>query len=249
MAERLVVFNADDLGMSAAANAGIQRAADAGLVREASLCVTGEAVEEGVRTARALAGRLGVGLVAVGSCLILAQCSWFTPPPAPTLSPSTSATSQVRTISNANVITAADLPSPIGGGKVIEYDRNGRTLDQLSICQPQPLGTLGASAIKSRSFQARYPDGDRPFPRSSLDKKPDSYALVLQFVDQDAVWRAKSIYDGWVANCLAGRAPAKGIKVVRPGFEWTPVVVEPAIAEVAEVVYRDREIAVVTRGG
>ena len=24
-----------------------------------------------------------------------------------------------------------------------------------------------------------------------------------------------------------------------PGFEWTPVVVEPAIAEVAEVVYRD----------
>lgn len=184
-------------------------------------------------------GRLGVGLVAVGSCLILAQCSWFTPPPAPTLSPSTSATSQVRTISNANVITAADLPSPIGGGKVIEYDRNGRTLDQLSICQPQPLETLGASAIKSRSFQARYPDGDRPFPRSSLDKKPDSYALVLQFVDQDAVWRAKSIYDGWVANCLAGGAPTKGIKVVRPGFEWTPVVVEPAIAEVAEVVYRD----------
>jgi hypothetical protein len=58
--------------------------------------------------------------------------------------PSTSTAAQVRTISNANVITAADLPSPIGGGKVIEYDRSARTLDQLSICQPQPLETLGA---------------------------------------------------------------------------------------------------------
>ena len=38
---------------------------------------------------------------------------------------------------------------------------------------------------------------------------------------------------------LQAGTPAKGIQVVRPSFEWTPVVVEPAIAEVAEVVYRD----------
>jgi hypothetical protein len=182
-------------------------------------------------------GRLGVAVVAVGSCLLLAQCSWFTPPPAPTLSPST--TSQVRTITDANLITAADLPSPIGGGKVIEYHRNARSLDQLSICQPQPLATLGASSIKSRSFQARYPAGDGPFPRSSLDKQPDRYAVVLQFADRSAAERAKSIYQGWVANCLAGGDPAKGIRVLRPSFDWTPVVVEPAAAEVAEVVYQD----------
>ena len=53
----------------------------------------------------------------------------------------------------ANLIKAADLPPPIGGGKVIRYDRNARSLDQLSICQTQPLNALGASAIKSRSFQ------------------------------------------------------------------------------------------------
>lgn len=57
-----VVFNADDLGFSAAINAGIHAAAEAGLVREASLGVTGPATEEGVRIARGLAGRLGVGL-------------------------------------------------------------------------------------------------------------------------------------------------------------------------------------------
>jgi hypothetical protein len=187
--------------------------------------------------------RLGIAVVAASSCLILAQCSWFTPPPSPTptLAPTTSAStaSPVRTISNANVIKAADLPSPIGGGKVVEYHRNARTLDQLSICQPQPLETLGAAAIKSRSFQARYPNGERPFPRSSLDNKPDTYAVVLQFADQAAAWRAKSIYNDWVADCLAGRNPTNGFKVVRPSLEWTSVAIEPAVAEVAEVVYPD----------
>jgi hypothetical protein len=137
------------------------------------------------------------------------------------------------------LIKAADLPAPIGGGKVIEYHRNARTLDQLSICQPQPLETLGASAIKSRSFRARYTAGHRPFPRSSLDKQPDRYAVVLQFVDQSAAERAKSIYQGWVATCLAGGEPAQGIHVVRPSFDWSPVVGEPAHAEVAEIVYKD----------
>jgi hypothetical protein len=155
-------------------------------------------------------GRLGVAMVAVGCSLTLAQCSWFTPPPpAQTLSPSASTTSPARTITDANLITASDLPAPIGGGELIEYHRNARTLDQLSICQPQPLETLGASAIKSRSFQARYPAGDRPFPRSSLDNKPDSYAVVLQFAEQSAAERTKSIYQGWVASCLAGAEPAK----------------------------------------
>jgi hypothetical protein len=186
-------------------------------------------------------GRLGVALIAVGSCLILAQCSWFTPPPPPTLSPSASSTPQTRTISDANLIKAADLPAPIGGGKVIEYHRNARTVDQLSICQPQRLETLGASAIKSRSFQARYRAGDRPFPRSSLDKQPDRYAVVLQFADHSAAERAKSIYQGWVSNCLLGGEPAKGIHVLRPSFDWSPAAAEPAQAEVAEVVYQDDE--------
>lgn len=57
---RRVTFVADDLGVSAGVNAGIARAARAGLVREASVCVTGAAVEDGVALARELG--LGVGL-------------------------------------------------------------------------------------------------------------------------------------------------------------------------------------------
>jgi hypothetical protein len=186
-------------------------------------------------------GRVGTAVVAVIGCLLLAQCSWSTPPPAPTLGPSATATPPIRTISKANLIAAADLPSGIGGAKVIEYHRHARTLDQLSICQPQPLATLGASSMKSRSFKGRYPTGDRPFPRSSLDKQPDRYAVVLQFADRNAAERAKSIYQSWVASCLASGAPAKGIKVLRPSFDWTPVVAEPAQAEVSEVVYQDNE--------
>src|SRR5438093_964723 len=57
---RRVVFVADDLGISPGVNDGIAAAARAGLVREASLCVNGSAVEDGVRIARELG--IGVGL-------------------------------------------------------------------------------------------------------------------------------------------------------------------------------------------
>lgn len=57
---RRVVFVADDLGISPGVNAGIAAAAHAGIVREASLCVTGHAVAEGVQMARDLG--IGIGL-------------------------------------------------------------------------------------------------------------------------------------------------------------------------------------------
>ncbi|MCY2955428.1 MAG: ChbG/HpnK family deacetylase [Planctomycetota bacterium] len=60
MAQRRVVFVADDLGVSAGVNEGIAQAARAGIVREASLCVTGSAVAEGVRIAKDLS--IGIGL-------------------------------------------------------------------------------------------------------------------------------------------------------------------------------------------
>ncbi len=62
MAERLVIFNADDLGISPGTNDGIQAAVEAGLVREASLCVTGIAAEAGAAMAARLGERLRVGL-------------------------------------------------------------------------------------------------------------------------------------------------------------------------------------------
>jgi predicted glycoside hydrolase/deacetylase ChbG (UPF0249 family) len=60
--ERRIVFCADELGLSSETNEGIRRVAHAGLVREASLCVTGDAAEEGAALARELRASLGVGL-------------------------------------------------------------------------------------------------------------------------------------------------------------------------------------------
>jgi hypothetical protein len=172
--------------------------------------------------------------------LIFAQCSWLTPPPAPTLSPSTSATPQLRTISNVNLIKAADLPPAIGGGKVIEYHRNARSLDQLSICQPQPLDTLGASAIKSRSFRSRYPAGDRPFPRSLLDDEPDTYAVALQFADPSAAQRAKWTYQSWINSCPTSKDLPNGVHLRSLSLDWVPIpAADPAQAEVAQVAYRN----------
>jgi hypothetical protein len=188
--------------------------------------------------------RLGVAAVLMACCLAFAQCSWLTPAPSPTAGPSNSAaTPQGRTITNANLITTADLPSPMGGGKVIRYDRHARSLDHLSACQPQPLTTLGASAIKSRSFSTRFSPGNHAFPHSSLDDQPDSYAVVLQFSDAAAAQRAKIIYDSWVTSCESSKDLPDGVRNVRTSFSWTPVAAEPAQAEVAEITYQQGESA------
>jgi hypothetical protein len=121
---------------------------------------------------------------------------------------------------------------------MIEYRHNARSLDQLSICQSQPLRTLGASAIKSQSFKARYSKGNRPFPRSSLDQQPDSYAVVLQFSDSAATQRAKIIYGSWVTSCAGGDHLPPGVRTLRPSFSWTSVPADPAQAEVSEVAYQ-----------
>ena len=191
---------------------------------------------------RAAAGlrRLSVALAALGSCLVLAQCTWLGSPPEPAAPTSSAAAPQARTLTAANLVKAADLPPAIGGGKVIKDSRNARSLDQLSVCQQQPLSALGATAIKSRSFQARYPSGDRPFPRSTLDNEPDSYAVALQFTDPAAAQRAKSAYDGWMSSCADYAGLSKGIHGMRPHFTWSPVAADPAQAEVSEVVYEQK---------
>ena len=183
--------------------------------------------------------RLNVALLALASCLVLAQCSWLSPTQAPSPAPnSTVASPQVRSITESNLIAAEDLPAPFGGGKVIEYRRNARSLDQLSVCQQAPLHTLGASAIKSRSFRSRFLEDNHPFPRSSLDQQPDSYAVVLQFPDAAAAQQARVVSGSWIVSCEGGNALPDGIRNLRQGYGWSPVAAGPAQAEVSEVVYQ-----------
>jgi hypothetical protein len=182
--------------------------------------------------------RVGAAAGTIACCLVLAQCS-LAPSSPPTDAPNSSASSpHARTVTDANLIKASDLPSPIGGGKMVQYDRNARSLDELTVCQPEQLTTLGASMVKSRSFRVRYSPGNRPFPHSSLDKKPDTYAVVLQFPDPAAAQRARTIYESWVTSCESRNDLPKGIRTLRPSFNWTSVAADPSQAEVSEVAYQ-----------
>lgn len=58
----VIVFHADDLGLSPGANAGVAAAIATGLVRETSLHVVGPHAEAGAAVARAAADRVGAGL-------------------------------------------------------------------------------------------------------------------------------------------------------------------------------------------
>jgi hypothetical protein len=168
---------------------------------------------------------------------VLAHCSWLSSTQVPNPAPSSSiASPQVRSITESNLIAAVDLPARIGGGKVVEYRRNARSLDQLAICQQGPLHTLGASAIKSRSFRTRFSGGNQPFPRSSLDQQPDSYAVVLQFPDAAAAQQARGVYGSWIVSCESGNALPDGIRNLRQSYGWSRVAADPAQAEVSEVV-------------
>lgn len=58
----MIVFHADDLGLTPGANAGAAAAIATGLVREASVFVAGPHAEAGAAVARAAAERIGAGL-------------------------------------------------------------------------------------------------------------------------------------------------------------------------------------------
>jgi hypothetical protein len=174
---------------------------------------------------------------------LLTQC---TPAPGqqPTASPSapsvTASLTPGRTLTNANMLGADDVPEPLGGGKVSVDTRNARSPDHLSICEQQPFGALGSTGTLSRSFKSIYRGKDRPFPHSVLDDQPDTYAVALQFADPAAAERARAIIHGWVVSCLQGVNVPGDVSVTTQGFGWAALTVRPGTAEIAEVVYRPR---------
>jgi hypothetical protein len=92
-----------------------------------------------------------------------AQCFWISSSPASSPGPSSSAVSPpVRTITEANLIAAGDLPPPMGGGKTIEYRRDARSLDQLSICQGFGWSPVVADPAQAEVSEVVYqPEGSQ----------------------------------------------------------------------------------------
>jgi hypothetical protein len=86
-----------------------------------------------------------MALLTLASCLVLAQCSWLSSTQAPSPAPRSSvATPQVRSITEANLSAAADLPAPIGGGKVGAADPAQAEVSEVGY---QRDGSSGQSAF------------------------------------------------------------------------------------------------------
>jgi hypothetical protein len=191
------------------------------------------------RHAAVAGGVLAVALVVVGGGLLdSASRSSLDEPPVARSGAVTAAPSAVRTVTAANLIAGSDLPAPEGGGTVEEYRDNARPLDRVSVCLPDGLGDLGATAALARSYKEVYPD--RPGLEGPLADAPSSYAVALQFPDAAAAAEARQTYEGWLDDCRAGRGAGADLEVLEQlGSDWTRVPAPGGKGEVAEVVYRE----------
>ena len=169
---------------------------------------------------------LGASLAGV----LLVGCTPTSPPPPP---PTPSA---VRTITDANLISAVDLPVP-SDGDIREFSEHARPTDRASICQ-QPLAELGAAQILSRSFKYTYGYSPKPNSNVPLANEPSTYTFALQFADPSAAEQARQTYKSWIDTCRSGDPKRGPYELVERGFDWTPITVTAGSAEVAEVVYR-----------
>lgn len=143
----------------------------------------------------------------------------------------------VRTLTGANLIAAADVPTAAPGGEVEQYEEGARNPDKVSVCIPDGLSSLGATTVVSRSFR-EVPSGTAD-PSDPMRGQPSVYAVALQFPDADAAARAAGIYQAWVDDCLAGRGPVAGEFEAVTSTGWTEVPAPGGRGEVALLAYRE----------
>lgn len=168
--------------------------------------------------------------------LLLGGCTSSATPPATTSpEPPNSSPSTVRTLTDANLIAASDLPEP-SEGKIKAYDRNPRPADRASICQ-HPLSELGASKILSRSFKYSYAYSPKPTSGKPLANEPTTYTYALQFPGPQAAEQARQTYMSWLDTCRSGNPKRQGYQLVDRGFEWTSAAVSTGSTRVVEIAY------------
>jgi hypothetical protein len=131
--------------------------------------------------------------------------------------PTASPTPAGRSLTEANLLAAADIPSPDDSLTVKEVaERRGRRPGQISICFPAGAGDLGATQMESRNFRFVLADPDEgeseadgPDPRD-----PSIYTVALQFPDAASAQQARKTIRGWVADCR---------KTLRASGTWRPI--------------------------
>ena len=149
-----------------------------------------------------------------------------------------------RTLTVANLLTAADVPVLSDQQRVVIAPSGVGRQDEISVCTPAGgVDRLGASAVLGRNFriQVELPAGERPDPSDPLSGKPSIYTQAFQFSDPAAAREAYQTYRGWVAGCRAGLVK-RGWTVLRAADQavWHPVRtgVAGSTGEFAEWIYK-----------
>lgn len=163
-------------------------------------------------------------------------CTPSTPEPDPPGPPTPSPT---RTVTEANLLTVADIPRPQGDGTIRSYDKNARPLNSVSVCQ-QDLDQLGATSTAYAAFKQFGGIAPKEGSKDPLANEPDVYALALQLPSAQAAIQARETYKSWVDTCRPALSAGPALESVDRGFGWTGIEVPQGEATIAEIAYRPR---------
>jgi hypothetical protein len=175
-----------------------------------------------------LRGDLGPGPVATPK----------TTPPAPTPSPT-----PARTVTEANLITADEVPRQGEESFTETAEGVGRPADQVTVCLPDgALNQLGATGIIGRNFRRDHlSDGSTNPPEAPFGADPTIYTQALQFdsaADASAAYRT---YRDWLDTC-ATTIKAREDVPLGAGVDWIAVQTKVAGAKAGfmERIWRQR---------
>ncbi len=168
-------------------------------------------------------------LVALGGGAIASQLgTGTTQVPNPATTPTiTAVPSPARTVSTANLLSTDDVPLMIKTDEVVITDPGvGRSDDTSSVCVPDGLEALGATAMVSRNFRVEVNDPDfTPDPSDPLYQQPSVYTQALQFADADQAEQARRTYQRWVEDCYDQLSTSTDLETVGTSYkvDWRSV--------------------------
>lgn len=166
--------------------------------------------------------------------------------PAPSTGPTPSTTAPVRTVTETNLLTTADIPLQVESNRVVVTAAGvGRPAAATSVCVPDSIELLGATSTRDRNFRTEVTDPTyNPDPSDPLSEQPTVYSQGLQFADAELAEQARTTYQGWVADCLDQLRASQDREVIGTGWklDWHSVRSgSRVVGSFAEVpIYRDR---------
>ncbi len=194
------------------------------------------------RTRRNIAlAAAAVAILAVGGGILLSR---FMPGPDPAPDPvgtpsvasaspspagtpssgSVSPTPATRELTEANLLTADDIPAEGEETYTETPEGVGRGPQELTVCRPEGTGSeIGAEDVLGRNFRLRtLADGGPATPEPPVGSDPTIYTQALQFDSADAARAAYETYQGWLESCKK-TITERGDTSAGAAPEWYPV--------------------------